>query len=105
MMKTYKLRLYITGFRSHSQHAIENLTEVCEALIPGRYDLEVIDVLEHPALAESAKILATPTLVRFSPEPVRKIIGDLGDRDKLLAALGLQSPTRTLPSAQEDISE
>ncbi len=88
-MKKYRLRLYITGRTSHSQRAIANLQKICESDLKGEYEIEVIDVLEHPQLAEYEKILATPTLVRQLPEPVRKIIGDLSDRDKVLLGLDL----------------
>jgi circadian clock protein KaiB len=95
---TYKLRLYITGRTSLSQHAITNLRQICEAELKGRYEVEVVDVLEHPCLAENEKILATPTLVKQLPEPVRKIIGDLSDRERVLLGLDL-SPLRRADSA------
>lgn len=85
----YRLRLYITGKTAHSQRAIANLRRICESELEGRYQLDVIDVLEHPTLAENEKILATPTLVRKLPEPVRKIIGDLSDKQKVLLGLDL----------------
>ena len=87
----FRLRLYITGRTPQSQRAIRNLKVICEAELKGEYEVEVLDVLEHPQLAESEKILATPTLVKHLPEPVRKIIGDLSDRDKVLLGLDLQS--------------
>ncbi|MEZ5427841.1 MAG: circadian clock protein KaiB [Pyrinomonadaceae bacterium] len=90
----YKLRLYVTGHTSHSMRAIENLKYICESEIQGDYEIEVIDVLERPGLAESEKIIATPTLVKKLPEPVRKIIGDLSDREKVLLGLDLL-PTGT----------
>lgn len=83
----YRLRLYITGRTSHSQRAIENLHRICEEDLQGEYEIEVIDVLENPRLAENEKILATPTLVKRLPEPVRKIIGDLSDREGVLLGL------------------
>ena len=88
-MKKFKLRLYITGRTAQSQRAIANLREICDSELSGVYEIEVIDILEHPALAENEKILATPTLVKRLPEPVRKIIGDLSDRDKVLLGLDL----------------
>ncbi len=84
---TYRLRLYITGRTSHSLRAIENLRQICETELSGAYEVEVIDVLENPRLAENEKILATPTLVKRLPEPVRKIIGDLSDRERVLLGL------------------
>lgn len=86
---TYRLRLYITGRTSHSLRAIENLRSICERELAGAYEVEVIDVLENPRLAENEKILATPTLVKRLPEPVRKIIGDLSDTEKVLLGLDI----------------
>jgi circadian clock protein KaiB len=86
---SYKLRLYITGTTSRSQRAIDNLKEICDADLDGEFEVEVIDVLEHPQLAEAHKIVATPTLVRELPVPVRKIIGDLSEREKVLLGLEL----------------
>ncbi len=91
---TYRLRLYITGRTSHSIRAIENLQKICESELKGQYEVEVIDVLENPRLAENEKILATPTLVKKLPEPVRKIIGDLSDREKVLLGLDIFSAGR-----------
>lgn len=97
-MTRYKLRLYITGRTPQSQRALSNLRQICEAELEDAYEIEVIDVLEHPTLAENEKILATPTLVKRLPEPVRKIIGDLSDREKVLIGLDLeQLERRTLP--------
>lgn len=86
-MVKYVLRLYITGRTQQSLRALDNLQEICEHVLGKDHDVTVIDVLENPTAAEKEKILATPTLVRRSPEPVRKIIGDLSDRDKVLAGL------------------
>jgi circadian clock protein KaiB len=86
----YKLRLFVTGRTPQSQRAIQNLRSICEAEIPGDYEVEVIDVLENPELAERDKILATPTLVKRLPEPIRKIIGDLSDREKVLLGLNVE---------------
>jgi circadian clock protein KaiB len=87
----YKLRLYITPRTTNSQRAISNLEALCQEDLPVRLDVEVIDVTEQPALAERDKILATPTLVRRLPEPIRKIIGDLSDRNRVLLGLDIQS--------------
>ncbi|MFG0317738.1 MAG: circadian clock KaiB family protein [Planctomycetota bacterium JB042] len=87
----YRLRLYVTGRTLQSRKAIENLKRICETDIPEHFEIEVIDILEHPTLAEDEKILATPTLVKRLPEPVRKIIGDLSDREKVLLGLDLVS--------------
>jgi len=88
-MTKYKLRLYITGRTPQSQRALENLRQICETDLEGTHEVEVVDVLEHPTLAEDEKILATPTLVKKLPEPVRKIIGDLSDRTNVLLGLDL----------------
>ncbi|MCB9832245.1 MAG: circadian clock protein KaiB [Planctomycetes bacterium] len=89
-MSAFKLRLYVTGRTPQSQRAIANLRAICESELGGTYEVEVIDVLENPTLAENEKILATPTLVRRLPEPVRKIIGDLSDREKVLLGLDIE---------------
>ena len=83
----YCLRLFVNGYTSHSRRAIENLRQICERDLREMYEVEVIDILEHPQLAENEKIIATPTLVKKLPEPVRKIIGDLSDREKVLLGL------------------
>lgn len=88
-MTKFKLRLYVTGRTPNSQRAIDNLSRICEEELKGLYEVEVIDVLENPALAEDEKILATPTLVKRLPAPVRKIIGDLSDREKVLLGLDI----------------
>lgn len=87
----HTLRLYVTGLTAHSQTAIKNLKALCEEELKGQYEIEVVDVLEHPELAEDEKILATPTLVKKLPVPIRKIIGDLSDRAKVLLGLDLVS--------------
>jgi len=85
----YLLKLYIAGQTSRSQRAVRNLNVTCEKLLDDQYDLAVIDVLEHPELAEEDKILATPTLIRLSPPPMRRVIGDLSDTEKVLIGLDL----------------
>lgn len=89
-MTKFKLRLFVTGRTPQSQRAIDNLRDICETEIRDGYEVEVIDVLEHPQLAERDKILATPTLVKRLPEPIRKIIGDLSDREKVLLGLNVE---------------
>ena len=86
---TLLLRLFVTGHTARSEAAIRNLRRICEEDLAGESELEIIDVLERPQLAEDEKILATPTLVKQLPEPVRKIIGDLSDRDRVLLGLDL----------------
>jgi circadian clock protein KaiB len=84
------LKLYITGKTPRSERAIANLRRICEEDLRGQYELAVIDVLERPQLAEEEKILATPTLIKELPPPLRKIIGDLSDTEKVLLGLDLQ---------------
>lgn len=95
-MDRYILKLYITGLTTGSQRAIATLQELCDSELAGRYDLLVVDVLEHPELAEQDHILATPTVIREHPEPRRRITGDLSNATRVLAALDL-SPTTSAP--------
>ena len=85
----YQLRLFITGSTPRSTRAIENLRKICEENLDGRYELEVIDVYERPETTRDLQIVATPTLVKVLPEPLRRIIGDLSDELKVLAGLDL----------------
>jgi circadian clock protein KaiB len=83
----YLLKLYVTGKSPRAAQAIANLERICAEELGGRYELEIVDVLEQPQLAEDAKILATPTLVKQLPLPLRRVIGDLSDKDKVLLGL------------------
>lgn len=86
----YVLRLYVTGKTPNSLRAIANLKQLCEEYLQGRYDLQVIDIYQQPALAEGDQIVAVPTLIRKLPTPLRRLIGDLSDREKVLFGLDLQ---------------
>jgi circadian clock protein KaiB len=88
-MNKHVLKLYVTGQTPRSQRAIANLRRICDNELSGQYDLIVIDVLERPQLAEDEKILATPTVVKELPLPIRRVIGDLTDSDKVLLGLDL----------------
>ena len=88
--ETVALRLYVAGQSPKSVLAIENLRQVCAEHLPGRYTIELIDLLEHPKLAKGDEIIAVPTLVRRLPEPIKKIIGDLSDTEKVLVGLQLR---------------
>jgi circadian clock protein KaiB len=92
----WELRLYVAGQTPKSLAAFANLKKICEEYVPGKYRIEVIDLLENPKLAKGDQILAIPTLVRKLPEPVRKIIGDLSDTERVLIGLDLRplSPPR-----------
>jgi len=89
MAAKYVLKLYVTGQTANSAKAIENLKDVLKNGLGDLYKLKVIDVLKNPQLAEEDKILATPALVKALPTPVRKIIGDLSDKEKVLLGLDL----------------
>lgn len=85
----YHLRLFVTGATARSQLAILNMKRICEERLHGRYDLEIIDVYEHPEATRDLQIVATPTLVKMLPEPLRRIIGDLSNTERVLAGLAL----------------
>lgn len=90
MEKAYQLRLYIAGQTSRSVTALNNLKKYCEEHLKGQYSIEVIDLMVNPQLAEGDQILAIPTLVKKVPEPVRKIIGDLSNQEKVLVGLDIR---------------
>ena len=85
------LRLYVTGSTLRSTRAIDNLRRVLENQLPDSYDLEVVDVYQHPEAAAEHQILAAPTLIKLQPEPVRRIIGDLSDTERVLRGLDLRA--------------
>lgn len=87
--KTYVLKLYVAGNTPNSARALKTLKNILEQEFQGVYTLKVIDILKNPQLAEEDKILATPTLSKILPPPVRKIIGDLSDRERVLIGLDL----------------
>jgi circadian clock protein KaiB len=87
--EAFKLRLYVAGQSPKSLRAFANLTRLCDEHLAGRYQIEVIDLLEHPEMARGDQIVAVPTLVVQLPEPVRKIIGDLSATDRVLVGLAL----------------
>ena len=88
--QTWELRLYVAGKRTKSVTALQNLQKYCETYLKGQYTIEVIDLLVHPQLAEGDQIFAIPTLVRKVPEPIRKIIGDLSNEEKVLVGLNIR---------------
>ena len=92
--ETWELRLYVAGQTPKSVTALTNLKKYCEQHLKGRYQLEVIDLLTHPQLAEGDQILAIPTLVRKVPEPIRKIIGDLSNEERVLVGLDVRPVLR-----------
>jgi circadian clock protein KaiB len=87
--KTWQLRLYVAGQTPKSLAAFSNLKAICETHLNGRYSIEVIDLIEQPQLSKGDQILAIPTLVRKLPQPVRKIIGDLSNKQRILVGMEL----------------
>jgi circadian clock protein KaiB len=86
---TYKLRLFITGASTNSTRAVINMKEICETYLKQNYELEIIDVHQQPLLAESEEIIALPLLVKKSPGPERRLIGDMSNTKKVLRGLGI----------------
>jgi len=86
----YVMKLYVTGRNRRSQRAISNLNAICEQYLQGRYDLEVVDIYQFPSSAKEADILAAPTLIKHSPLPARRLIGDLSERERVLLLLDLK---------------
>ena len=94
-MDKYLLKLFVTGHTPKSATAIASLYQICDEQLAGQYEIIVIDVLEQPQLAEEAKILATPTLIKQSPPPARRVIGDLSDAQRVVQGLGLRYMARS----------
>jgi circadian clock protein KaiB len=86
----YVLRLYVTGMTPRSTRAVENVRTICEEHLQGRYDLEVIDIYQQPALAKGEQIIAAPTLIKRLPLPLRRVIGDLSSTERVLVGLDLR---------------
>jgi circadian clock protein KaiB len=101
-VSSYSFSLYIAGQTQRSQVAEANLRALCESRLPGAYDLQVIDALEMPHIAEEKRILATPTVVRQLPLPERRVVGDLSDSRKAGEALGLPDKSIALGEAGND---
>ncbi len=91
----FVLRLYVTGMTPRSTRAIRAVRAICEEFLAGRFDLEIIDVYQQPALIRDEQIFATPTLVKKGPSPERRMIGDMSNRARLIAGLGLREPVPT----------
>lgn len=88
--EVWELRLYVAGKTAKSVAAFDNLNRLCEEHLPGKYHIEVVDLLQHPQLAKGDQIVAIPTLVRKLPEPIRKVIGDLSNVERTLVGLQLR---------------
>ena len=88
--ETYILRLYVTGMTTKSTQAIANVRKLCEQYLAGRFELEVIDIYQQPQLVKGEQIIATPTLIKKLPLPLRKLIGDMSDTEKFLVGIDLR---------------
>lgn len=88
-VKQYSFRLYVAGTSGRSALALHNIRALCEELLAGHYSLEVVDLLKDPEKASADEIIAIPTLVRLRPKPVRRVLGDLSDRPRVLLGLDL----------------
>jgi circadian clock protein KaiB len=97
-LSQYLLKLYVTGKTPKAEAAIANLRRICDDELQGRYELQIIDVLEHPQAAEDDRVLATPTLIKRLPPPLRRVIGDLSDKHKVLLGLEVR-PDPSAPSS------
>jgi circadian clock protein KaiB len=86
----WKLRLYVAGQTPKSLTAFANLKRICEEHLAGRYEIEVIDLLKHPELAQSDQIIAVPTLVRKLPQPIKRIVGDLSNSERVIVGMNLE---------------
>jgi circadian clock protein KaiB len=88
-LPAYELQLYVTGHTARSIRAVENVRRFCEELLAGRYTLNVVDLYQQPELAAREQLIAAPTLVKRQPLPVRRMVGDMSDRNRMLAGLGV----------------
>lgn len=86
----YVLRLYVTGNTPRAMRAVVNIRKICEEHLEGRYDLEIIDITQHPTLAEGEQIIAAPTLIKKLPQPLRRFIGDMSQTERILLGLDLR---------------
>ena len=95
----YVLRLYVAGITRRSSAAIRNVTEICEEHLKNRYELDIIDIYQQPTLAKGEQIIAVPTLIKKLPEPLRRFIGDMANKDRILVGLDLR-PARSKRDAE-----
>jgi circadian clock protein KaiB len=100
--ETYNLRLYVAGQTQKSMEAFENLKKIAEEHLKGRYQIEVIDLVKNPKLARGDQIIAIPTLVRKLPEPIRKIIGDLSNTERVLVGLDIKPLQKSSSGGNKD---
>ena len=97
----YVLRLYVTGRTRNSERAIVNIRKICEEHLQGRYDLEIVDISQHPTLAEGEQIIAVPTLIKKLPLPLRRFIGDMSQSERILLGLDLRKTTEQAASGND----
>jgi circadian clock protein KaiB len=88
-VERYVLRLYVTGMTARSARAVKNLQSICDEYLDGRYDLDVIDIYQQPVLTKGEQIIAAPTLIKKLPLPMRRIIGDMSNRERVLLGLDI----------------
>lgn len=88
--RQYVLRLYVAGINLRSSAAIKTITEICEEHLKGHYELEIVDIYQQPTLAKGEQIIAAPTLIKKLPEPLRRFIGNLADKERILVGLDLR---------------
>ena len=96
-MERYVLRLYVTGMTPRSAQAIKNLQAICDEYLDGRYELDVIDIYQQPDLTRGEQIIAAPTLIKTLPLPIRRLVGDMSDRERVLLGLDLLGPPDPAP--------
>jgi len=98
----YLLKLFITGYTSQAERAIKNINSICKHELDGEYHLEIVNILENPQLAEDERIIATPTLIKMLPEPLRRVIGDLSNTEKVLLGLDLVPVNKSVSEGGND---
>lgn len=96
----YVLRLYVIGTTPHSTRAIVNIRKICEEHLQGRYELEIVDISQHPTLAKGEQIIAAPTLIKKLPLPLRRLIGDMSQTERILLGLDLRKTTEQAASGK-----
>lgn len=101
----YVLRLYVTGMTPRSVRAVKNLQVICDEYLKDRYELEVVDIYQQPVLTKGEQIIAAPTLIKKLPLPMRRIIGDMSNRDRVLLGLDLVSAADVDPRSDDDIKK
>lgn len=95
---SYRLRLYVTGATPRLSRAITNTRRICDTFLAGRYELEVVDIYQQPPVATDEPIFAAPTLVKLFPLPLKRLLGDMSDREKVLRGLGLPPAVGEVPA-------